>query len=139
MKRQQKFETIFLFIWHFLSKRQIKWKIVSNFCGLWQCPNFTKMKLKELKTAKFNIPYRICKVNKKWLQARLGHRQRGFSYLLFSFLHLRPWFSLIVQIQTGHLEHEFWKLDVRQWRVFPLFFFANYNTDNENTEKKNKK
>ena len=36
LKRPQKFETISHVIWHLLSKRQIKWEIVSNFCGLFR-------------------------------------------------------------------------------------------------------
>ena len=40
LKRSQKFETIIHLIWHFLSKRQIKWKIVSKFVAFLQLLNF---------------------------------------------------------------------------------------------------
>ena len=40
MKRPQKFETIFHLIWHFLSKRQIKWKIISFFVAFLEKLNF---------------------------------------------------------------------------------------------------
>ena len=35
-KKAKNFETIFHMIWRFLSKCQIKWKTVSNFCGLFR-------------------------------------------------------------------------------------------------------
>ena len=41
LKRQQKFETISHLIWHLLSKRQIKWEIVSNFVAFLENLNFT--------------------------------------------------------------------------------------------------
>ena len=41
-KKATKFETIFHLIWHFLSKLQIKWKIVSNFVFFLEKLNFKR-------------------------------------------------------------------------------------------------
>ena len=40
MKRPQKFETISHLIWHLLSKRQIRWKIISKFVAFLENLNF---------------------------------------------------------------------------------------------------
>ena len=45
LKRPQKFQTIFHLIWHFLSKHQIKWKLVSNFVAFLENLNFTHLQL----------------------------------------------------------------------------------------------
>ena len=40
-KKAIKFEPISHLILRLLSKCQIKWEIISNFCGLLECPHFT--------------------------------------------------------------------------------------------------
>ena len=48
MKRPQKFETISHLIWHLLSKRQIKWEIVSKFVAFLENLNFNEIRVQQI-------------------------------------------------------------------------------------------
>ena len=62
-KKATNYETIFHLIWHSLSKCQIKWKVDSNFCGLFRMSEFTIYARKFVNYKMFLNNSQICLLN----------------------------------------------------------------------------